>query len=272
MGTPVRTATATAKREKERWPAAPPRLSPGEVFCGPRALTLEEFYELVDEDTNAELVDGVIVMNSPASSPHEILLDFLHTLVHQYVEQEGLGQVLGSRSVVRITGHKGREPDLLFLRTGRLDLLREQEIAGPPDLVMEILSPGDTARDVINLQAEYEELGVPEYWQIDQPQQRLTVFTRDEAGRFTPMETDAEGRIHSTVLPGFWLREEWLWRELGEFPPVATCLQEIRGAAKIAAEMVESLPTEAVVRALARQIGLAELAALLRQAQETTQP
>jgi len=213
-------------------------LAPGEVDGGPRALTLEEFYERVDEDTNAELVDGVVVMNSPASMLHETLLDFLHTLLHLYVEQEGLGQVLGSRSVVRITGHKGRDPDLLFLRADRLGLLREQEIAGAPDLVVEIISLGDTECDVINLQAEYEELGVKEYWQIDQPRPVLTVFVRGEGGRFVPVEADEAGRVHSTVLLGFWLRPEWLWREPGKFPPVLVALQEIRGVQTVAAEQL----------------------------------
>lgn len=154
------------------------------------------------------------------------------------MEQEGLGQVLGSRSVVRITGHKGREPDLLFLRADRLGLLREQEVAGSPDLVVKIISPGDTERDVINWQAEYEELGVKEYWQIDQPRQVLTVFVRGEGGRFVPVEADEAGRVHSSVLPGFYLRAEWLWREHGKFPPLLVALQEIRGVQTVAAEQL----------------------------------
>jgi Uma2 family endonuclease len=204
----------------------------------PRPLTLEEFYDLVDEDTNAELVDGVIVMNSPASTPHETLLDFLHRLVGMYVEQEGLGQVLGSRSVIRITGHKGREPDLLFLRADHLDLLHRQEIVGPPDLVVEIISPDDTSTDIVTQQAEYEDLGVQEYWQIDQPRQVLTLFVRDEEGRFVAVEPDTAGRVHSSSVRGFWLRPEWLWREPGQFPPVLTVLQEIRGVRTTAAEQL----------------------------------
>jgi Uma2 family endonuclease len=233
-------------------------------------LTLEEFYELVDEDTNAELVDGVIVMGFPASTPHETLADFLHRLVGMYVEQEGLGQVLGSRSVIRITGHKGREPDVIFIQTDRLGILHQQDLAGPPDLAMEIISPDDTSRDIIAQQAEYEDLGVREYWQVDQPHQTLTVFVRGEEERFVPVEADAEGRVHSIVLPGFWLRESWLWCEPGKFPSVTACLQEIRGAATVAAEMVEALPTEDVVAALVRKVGPAALEALLRQVQETT--
>jgi Uma2 family endonuclease len=234
-------ATAEALRREAVWPAAPLRLPPGSFYCGPRPLTLEEFYELVDEDTNAELVDGVIIMGLPASTPHETLADFLHRLVGMYVEQKGLGQVLGSRSVIRITGHKGREPDLLFVQADRLDILQQQEIVGPPDLVVEIISPGDTSREVITQQAEYEDLGVREYWQIDQPRQVLTVYVRDEAGRFAPVEPDLQGQVHSTVVSGFWLWPAWLWSEVEQFPQVTACLREIRGAEKTAADELAAL-------------------------------
>jgi hypothetical protein len=32
---------------------------------------------------------------------------------------------------------------------------------------------------------------------------------RDESGRFQPVEPDEQGRYHSLVLPGFWLKPEW---------------------------------------------------------------
>ncbi|MDI6794166.1 MAG: Uma2 family endonuclease [bacterium] len=101
----------------------PLRLEPETVFCTDRPLTVEEFYEMVDEDTNAELMEGVIVMKSPASYRQETLFSFLYTTLNLYVKERKLGQVLGSRTAVRITNHTAREPDLLFVSKQRLDII-----------------------------------------------------------------------------------------------------------------------------------------------------
>jgi Uma2 family endonuclease len=197
------------------------------VYVADRPLTLEQFYELVDEDSNAELVDGVIVMTTPASTPHEMLFGFLFTLLKLYVEERGLGIVGGSRSVVRISGYSGREPDIFFVRDDRRHIIQTQEITGPPDMIIEIISPGDTQREIISRQTQYEQIGVQEYWRIDQPRRRATIYQLAPIGRFNPVLPKEAGILHSVVVEGFFVREEWLWCEWDKFPPVLTALGEL---------------------------------------------
>jgi len=207
-------------------PAAPLRLPEGSVFCAERPLTVEEFYELVDEDTTADLVQGVIVMGSPASLQHEALFMFLAHLLREYVERRGLGVVLGSRLLVRIDLYNAREPDLMFIAAGREEIIREQEIAGAPDLIIEIISPRDRAREMIAKQAQYEQLGVKEYWRIDLPKREATVWRLGPGGRYVRAQTEG-GVLRSEVVAGFWVREEWLWREPGKYPAVQTVMEEL---------------------------------------------
>ncbi len=165
-------------------------------------------------------------MGSPASIQHEVLFAFLMHLFREYVERKGLGIVLGSRVLVRIDPYNAREPDLVFIAAGRETIIREQEIAGAPDLVLEIISPWDRPREVISKQAQYEQLGVREYWRIDLSKREATIWRMKLGGRY--VRTSPEGGIlRSEVIEGFWLREEWLWREPGKFPAVQTVIEEL---------------------------------------------
>lgn len=75
-------------------PEPPLQLAPGSLLCSEEPFTIDEFCELIDEDTDAELVEGVVTMKSPVSYPHETLFGFLHRVLGTYVEERRLGEVL----------------------------------------------------------------------------------------------------------------------------------------------------------------------------------
>ena len=195
-----------------------PYLPPGSIYCPEHPLTLEEFYELMDEDSKAELVDGVIIMPSYASTPHERIFSFLHSIMQVYVSARNLGMVLGSHSLVRITSYTGREPDLLFVRKERYSIITEKEITGAPDLIVEIISPDDSPREVTSKQAQYELIGVSELWLINLSRKRVTQLLLDENGRYQIAFQGTEGILRCKVIEGFAIQVEWLWREPTEFP------------------------------------------------------
>ena len=100
----------------------------------------EEYDQLTDEDTKADLFDGTLIIHSPASIRHECIFMFMAFLMHGYVEQRQLGKVLGSRATMHLAHCRKFEPDILFLRKERLELLKEKELEGAVDMVVEILS------------------------------------------------------------------------------------------------------------------------------------
>jgi Uma2 family endonuclease len=106
--------------------------------------------------------------------------------------------------------------------------MRTHHFEGAPDLVMEIVSPDSVTRDWRDKYRDYEAAGVREYWVIDPLEQRMETFALDVNGSFGRI-SERDGRIESTVLPGFFLRPSWLWertppsagealREMGLFP------------------------------------------------------
>jgi len=191
-------------------------------------LTFEEFLAWCDEDTWAEWVDGEVVMVSPASRGHQEIRGFLEAALSMYVREHSLGQVFGAPFLMRLPNiPSGREPDVLFVAIAHKDRLKETYLDGPADLVVEIVSPESRLRDRGEKFAEYELGGVREYWIVDPDLRRADFYRLDPEGRYRLVEPEAGGPYRSGVIPGFWLRVEWLWQE--PLPSPLRVVAEIAG-------------------------------------------
>jgi Uma2 family endonuclease len=105
-----------------------------------------------------------------------------------------------------------RVPDLLFVSTERMGILKATEVDGAPDLIIEIVSPDSPARDWREKYLEYEAVGVREYWVIDPMSKRVEGYALGADGRYSLIE-EKDGVVHSTVMTGFFLKPVWLWQE-----------------------------------------------------------
>ena len=195
------------------------------VYIAEHPITLEEFYELFGEDDNVELIDGVVIPRMAAQDPHEDLFRFLFIFLALYVEEHGLGIVRGSRTLVPITSHRGRLPDILFVRKEREDIVGQKGLTDAPDLAIEIISPGDTEMDIMQLQTDYEQIGTKEFWVIDQPRKQVRAFFLDNVtSMFIPIELE-ENILRSEVVTEFWLKIDWLWQK--PLPSVSDVLKKV---------------------------------------------
>jgi Uma2 family endonuclease len=189
-------------------------------------VTEKMFDELVDEDTRAELIDGVMVVHSPASPRHNAIAGFLRSLMQCYVEEKGLGQVLGPDSLIRLRARQKFAPDLFFLEQKRVPKrLPKKQIEGPPDFIVEVLSPSNRRFDLEEKRPAYRKAGVREIWLVDPEKERILV-DRLLKNRYAT-DTVAEGRLASAVIPGFWIEAAWLWAE--PLPKVLKSLRMILG-------------------------------------------
>jgi Uma2 family endonuclease len=187
-------------------------------------VTEELFDELVDEDSKAELLDGVMIVHSPASPRHDNVAGFLRSLMRFHAEDKGLGLVLGPDSVIHLATCRKFAPDLFFFTAARLpEPLPEKEFDAVPDLIVEVLSPSNRRDDLDDKRPAYQQAGVPELWFIDPGTQEIVVERRGKK-RYTSTNV-SEGRLISTALPGFWVECAWLWAE--PLPSLATCVRRI---------------------------------------------
>jgi Uma2 family endonuclease len=177
-----------------------------------KAYTFEDFCFLVREDQKADLIDGVIYMASPDNTEANQLSMWLIRLIGDFVEEKDLGEVFASRVAFRLDDANAPEPDIAFVSQAHRNRIRRGHVEGPPDLAIEIVSPDSVDRDYEKKRALYQRAGVTEYWIVDELQETVTLLRLTARGKYREVRA-RKGELHSEVLPGFWLRPEWLWQD-----------------------------------------------------------
>jgi len=180
------------------------------MWAANQPLTVEEYLRFTDEDDLYELVDGVLVERTTAAVwQHEQLFMWLAGIVRPYVDAKRLGYVSGSRSAVKINEFRSRLPDMIFIRHERAHIITEPIIVEAPDWVLEIRSKTNNPAEWRALEVDYRSIGVLELWLVDPQARVVRVVRRGESGH-TVFE-QAEGRLESTAISGFWLEAPWLF-------------------------------------------------------------
>jgi len=92
--------------------------------------------------------------------------------------------------------------------------LDEQGCNGAPDIVIEILSPGNSKREMKDKFELYEVSLVKEYWIVDPIHQDVTIYTLDQENKYIGSRPYLEGdSIPSSVLKGFRIEASEVFRE-----------------------------------------------------------
>jgi len=177
---------------------------------------------------DSELVRGVMIHRMAAQYPHEWIFIWLSTVLSGFVQNRQLGKVLGSRTAVKISENDGRLPDILFVRADNSVIIHKDAIYGVPDLVIEIVSENDRPSDLIPLEADYRDIGVPEIVFIDPRKKRVRYLQKNETAYDESFLTT--GRLMFVTVPGFWIEIEWLFVE--EKPDGFTVIKRLIGEAE----------------------------------------
>ena len=185
----------------------------GDVQAPPRGkMTEQQFLAWMRPTTRAEWVDGDVIVMAPANFGHTDLNDWLTTIVRVFVRHHELGVCLSRDFLVRLAPQRRlRLPDILFVSKARRHLIQRTRLEGAPDLIIEVVSPDSESRDWREKYREYERAGVREYWVIDPMSQHAEVYVLVR-GKYRQL-VDQEGKLASRVLPGFYLKTDWLWQD-----------------------------------------------------------
>ncbi len=196
-------------------PASAGRAAPQASSAAP-LTPYEDYRRRFSNGEKGNLINGRAILEISASIRHQRIEAFLLGLLRGFVQAKGLGEVLASRVLVKIDERNGYEPDVLFVRKERLNIIGEQDVKEAPDLVVEIASRATRKDDRGPKFDGYERLGVPEYWLLD-PERREADFFRledTEAGpAYRAVALDGGGVFHSAAVPGFRLDPQMLFAD-----------------------------------------------------------
>jgi Uma2 family endonuclease len=166
-----------------------------------RVATEQDLLATPKDGRKYELVDGEIRV-SPAGDRHSVVAAQLVALLVTFVKQHRLGYVCGADAGFRLPGGNVRSPDASFVAAGRFPDDRVPDDFGnlAPDLAVEVLSPGDRPRHVLDKVGEYLEAGVRMVWVIDPRKARAVVYRSLSDVRKLRADDALDGE---DVLPGF---------------------------------------------------------------------
>jgi Uma2 family endonuclease len=165
------------------------------------------------ENRLCELVEGVLVEKTWGYR-ESLLAGALLVFLRQYADPLNLGLVTPSDGTVRLFPGLVRIPDVAFASWDRLPGGRVPSEQVPdlvPDLVVEVLSRGNTPGEIRRKLREYFDAGVRLVWLIDPDPRTVSVHTSpDHAATYQQSQTLEGG----DVLPSFTLPLGRLFAEL----------------------------------------------------------
>ncbi len=169
-------------------------------------LTYED-YCAAPADSRYELLDGELIMVAAPNLKHQRVQVKLTTRLELFIEDRALGTLFTAPCDVLLSNNNVVQPDLLFVSRQREHLLRDgQKVQGPPDLVVEIVSPSSEMQDQGTKRALYGKHGVNEYWLVDPVAETIQIH-RLQGEILIPTRTfGREETLRSPLLVGLELR------------------------------------------------------------------
>lgn len=157
----------------------------------------------LEEGVRYEVLNGELVVRSAPAARHDEAVNTIAEHFDGWSREHG-GEIF--TGVGLDIDDQLLTPDLLFIgpeRHGEMDAdeLDADEFSVPPDLVIEVTSPGTRSLDFVEKHALYEGLGVPEYWVVDLVDDRVVAHRRGRAGTYEASE-HASGTLTTKQAAG----------------------------------------------------------------------
>ena len=170
-----------------------------------------DIWDVPDDNLRYEVIDGELFMTPAPSWQHQSSLMRLSFLIYGWVSARNLGSVVQAPVGVVLDEENGVQPDLVFIARERFHIISERGVEGPPDLLVEVLSPSTEARDRGVKMRRYAAAGIPHYWLLNPRARALEAYVLGENG-YEPAGIHGPGSIFRPALfPGLEIPIETLW-------------------------------------------------------------
>ena len=168
-------------------------------------------YILWQFQERVELIKGHIRQMTAPNTKHQRISGNIHARLSWFLKNQphdAFSAPFDVRLPLPLHRRKGDkidtvvQPDICIIcDRSKLD---EQGCVGAPDLIVEILSPGNSRKEMRDKYQLYQESGVLEYWVVFPSEQVLQRYLLNEQGIYQAQLPNVEGdMVGITFLPGF---------------------------------------------------------------------
>jgi Uma2 family endonuclease len=177
------------------------------------------FLQTQPENLRYELYDGEIVKMSQPKGKHEEIVGFLVMILMLECHRVKLNYFIPNKTLVKPENkHSGYFPDVLLLNRSKLinePLWEDKSTVSSPEsihLVIEVVST-NWRDDYHKKLADYDEMGIKEYWIVDYypfgnkeftgnfKQPTITIYSFNDEGEYQGKQFRGNDRILSPIFP-----------------------------------------------------------------------
>jgi len=181
---------------------------PPDCLVGEQPVTYEDYANLPDDGVRYEINDGRLEAMTPGPNAlHQLVLQQLEHRIMQDCARDYV--VFAAPIDLILSETEVRQPDIAVIHRDRLSIITKRGIEGPPDLVVEVLSPFSAKRDRRQKLYAYAKYLIPEYWIVDINNELLEQYVLDNQ-RYELLEVYRENEpVQSGKFPciSFTMRE-----------------------------------------------------------------
>jgi len=186
-----------------------------------KLYTAAEFIEIVqlpeNEAKRLELIDGEICEMAPSSKRNTIIAARFVRWLGNHVDTHNLGYVTGADGGYKIGQHDVFLPDAAFITKERAVDLSGVEFPVAPDLAVEVISPSETSRNVLDKVRAYLQAGTQLVWTVYPEDKVIDVCGLGENGSLIIQTVRMDGELSGgDVLPGFTIKVSDVFAGLSE--------------------------------------------------------
>jgi Uma2 family endonuclease len=168
---------------------------------------------LLPHNTGYEIFDGESVAVPISEPKHQsVTLKIAAGLLH-HIENRKLGWVFQAPCNLVLSEGIVIQPDVLFVGWKRRNIIRETNLRGTPDLVVEVISRTTRDRDLKIKKRLYARYEVPEYWIADPADGSIEPLVWSELGFVSVGKFRKSDRLCTPLLPSLNLRTSTIFKD-----------------------------------------------------------
>jgi Uma2 family endonuclease len=177
------------------------------------SLTLEEFLALPETDITYELKDGRAIAKMSPKFFHSLITGAIYLLLRQWCQERGRVGIEWA-IILKLDGKTWVPvPDLTYISFERLpvDWMKDEPCPVAPELVIEIISPGQSFGDLAEKATDYLNAGVSRVWIVDTQARSITIFYPATA----PQTLRGTSRLTDSLLEELELTPQQIFQQAG---------------------------------------------------------
>lgn len=166
-------------------------------------FTYQDYLKLPEDGNRSEVIQGELIMVAAPHTGHQFVSGNIYFELYRFVQKKQLGRILNAPVDVLLSESNVVQSDILFISKENLYIITEKNIAGAPDLIIEIISPSSAYYDLLEKKELYAVHGVKEYWIVEPKKQWIEVYINQNGKFELDQRVEQMGIIKSHVVNGW---------------------------------------------------------------------